>query len=196
MSSLLTTRLGRECGTCELRGLRVFCNLDTASLADFELIGVQATLPRGAKVFREDEPSNGVFVLCTGQVKLSCTSKEGKTLILKIAMPGDVLGLGRSYPGRDMRSPQKRSNGRRSKAFAGMTSLRLSGSTGRQACMLPKLCQRSIKLRSSMPVAWRCPVQPRAGWRVSCSTGERQRHAASPRCGSLWRLRMRNWPTW
>jgi CRP/FNR family cyclic AMP-dependent transcriptional regulator len=72
----------------------MFCNLDTTALADFESIGVQATLPRGAKVFQEDEPSNGVFVICTGQVKLSCTSKEGKTLILKIAMPGDVLGLG------------------------------------------------------------------------------------------------------
>jgi CRP/FNR family transcriptional regulator len=72
----------------------MFCNLDTTALADFESIGVQATLPRGAEVFQEDEPSNGVFVICTGQVKLSCTSKEGKTLILKIAMPGDVLGLG------------------------------------------------------------------------------------------------------
>jgi len=94
MSSLSKTRPGRDCGTCELRTLRMFCNLDTTALADFESIGVQATLPRGAKVFQEDEPSNGVFVICTGQVKLSCTSKEGKTLILKIAMPGDVLGLG------------------------------------------------------------------------------------------------------
>jgi CRP/FNR family cyclic AMP-dependent transcriptional regulator len=94
MSSLSPTRSGHECGTCELRSLRMFCNLDTASLADFESIGIQATLPRGAKVFHEDEPSNGVFVICTGQVKLSCTSKEGRTLILKIAMPGDVLGLG------------------------------------------------------------------------------------------------------
>lgn len=72
----------------------MFCNLDTMAFAGFESIGVQATLPRGAKVFQEDEPSNGVFVICTGQVKLSCTSKEGRTLILKIAMPGDVLGLG------------------------------------------------------------------------------------------------------
>jgi CRP/FNR family transcriptional regulator, cyclic AMP receptor protein len=64
----------------------MFCNLDTTALADFESIGVQATLPRGVKVFQEDEPSNGIFVICTGQVKLSCISKEGKTLILKIAM--------------------------------------------------------------------------------------------------------------
>ena len=93
MSSHSTTRPARGCGICELRTLRMFCNLDTASLADFESIGVHATLPKGAKIFHEDRPSNGVFVICTGQVKLSCTSKEGKTLILKIAMPGDVRGL-------------------------------------------------------------------------------------------------------
>ena len=94
MFSLITTRSGRDCDTCELRTQRMFCNLDMASRADFESIGVQATLPRGAEIFHEDEPSDGVFVICTGQVKLSCTSKEGRTLILKIAMPGDVLGLG------------------------------------------------------------------------------------------------------
>jgi CRP/FNR family cyclic AMP-dependent transcriptional regulator len=87
-------RSERRCGSCELRSLRMFCNLDAEALADFEKIGVQATLPRGATLFDEDTTSNGVFVICTGQVKLSCTSKEGKTLILKIAMPGDVLGLG------------------------------------------------------------------------------------------------------
>ncbi len=71
----------------------MFCNLGPEALADFEKIGTQATFPRGATLFHEDSPSNGVIVMCTGQVKLSCNSKEGKTLILKIAMPGDVLGL-------------------------------------------------------------------------------------------------------
>ena len=52
------------------------------------------TLPKGAVLFNEDDTSHGVLVLCSGQVKLSCSSREGKTLILKIAMAGDVLGLG------------------------------------------------------------------------------------------------------
>lgn len=94
MSSRPTTRPARECGICELRTSRMFCNLNTASLANFESIGIQTTLPKGAKIFHEDRPSNSVFVICTGQVKLSCTSKDGRTLILKIALPGDVLGLG------------------------------------------------------------------------------------------------------
>ena len=72
----------------------MFCNLDTQARADFEKMGTQATLPKGARLFEEDSPSDAVFVICTGQVKLSCTSKEGRTLILKIAMPGDLLGLG------------------------------------------------------------------------------------------------------
>jgi CRP/FNR family transcriptional regulator len=34
-----------------------------------------------------------VFVLCTGKVKLSTSSSEGKTVITKISDAGDVLGL-------------------------------------------------------------------------------------------------------
>ena len=84
----------RDCATCELRSLRMFCNLDSEALADFESMGVESKLVKGAKLFYEGGSSSGVFIICTGQVKLSCTSKDGKTLILKIAMAGDVLGLG------------------------------------------------------------------------------------------------------
>jgi CRP/FNR family cyclic AMP-dependent transcriptional regulator len=94
MFPLSKARSMHACETCELRSLRMFCNLDAEALAEFGSIGVQATLPKGTKIFQEDGPSSGVFVICTGQVKLSCSSKEGRTLILKIAMPGDVLGLG------------------------------------------------------------------------------------------------------
>jgi CRP/FNR family cyclic AMP-dependent transcriptional regulator len=94
MLPLSKARTMRDCDTCELRSLRMFCNLSPEALDDFGSIGVQATLPKGTKLFMEDGSSNGVFVICTGQVKLSCISREGRTLILKIAMPGDVLGLG------------------------------------------------------------------------------------------------------
>jgi CRP/FNR family transcriptional regulator len=41
----------------------------------------------------EGQPPRGVFVLCTGRAKLSTTSSEGKSMILRIAEPGEVLGL-------------------------------------------------------------------------------------------------------
>jgi CRP/FNR family transcriptional regulator len=44
-------------------------------------------------LFIEGQQSRGVFVLCSGRVKLSTTSREGKTIITKISEPGDVLGL-------------------------------------------------------------------------------------------------------
>ncbi len=83
-----------DCANCEHRSLRMFCNLDEPALADYAAIGVETNYPKGTTLFHENAKGNGVFVICTGQVKLFCNSREGKTLILKIAMPGDVLGLG------------------------------------------------------------------------------------------------------
>jgi hypothetical protein len=37
--------------------------------------------------------STRIFMLCQGQAKLSTTSRDGKTFILRIAKPGEVLGL-------------------------------------------------------------------------------------------------------
>jgi CRP/FNR family transcriptional regulator len=52
-----------------------------------------AVYPKGAMLFIEGQTSRGVFVLCSGKVKLSTTSREGKTIITKISDSGDVLGL-------------------------------------------------------------------------------------------------------
>lgn len=97
LSSKLSSQ--RDCLHCELRPLRMFCNLSDHALRDFSALGIQAEVPTSSTLFREDDPSDSVIVVCTGQVKLSCTSKEGKTLILKIAMPGDVLGLSATISG-------------------------------------------------------------------------------------------------
>jgi CRP/FNR family transcriptional regulator, cyclic AMP receptor protein len=35
----------------------------------------------------------GVFILCTGRVKLSTSSIDGKTLIVRLLEPGEILGL-------------------------------------------------------------------------------------------------------
>ena len=51
-------------------------------------------LPKGAVLFQEGDPASSIAVLYKGQVKLQSTSREGKIVILHIAMPGDVLGLG------------------------------------------------------------------------------------------------------
>ena len=82
-----------DCLHCEYRKLRMFCNLSPVALQHFDSIGSTIQLPRRAVLFHEGDAANSVFVLCSGKVKLFCTSKEGKVLTLKIAGPGDVLGL-------------------------------------------------------------------------------------------------------
>ncbi|HVJ09097.1 MAG TPA: Crp/Fnr family transcriptional regulator [Acidisarcina sp.] len=78
---------------CEHRTLRMFCNLTPEALKDFDGIGIQMSHARGAKLFAEGDAARNVFIMCSGQVKISSTSRDGKTMILKIAGPGDVLGL-------------------------------------------------------------------------------------------------------
>lgn len=79
--------------SCDHRSLRMFCNLSREVLADYDAIGSMVRLPKGAILFREDDLGDRVSVIRSGQVKLSCGTAEGKTLILRIASAGDVLGL-------------------------------------------------------------------------------------------------------
>ncbi len=73
---------------------RMFCNLSEPTLSDFNAISTEIILPKGELLFRQGWQSTSIFILGAGKVKLSCTSKGGRILLLKIAQPGDVLGLG------------------------------------------------------------------------------------------------------
>jgi CRP/FNR family transcriptional regulator len=91
-----------NCVTCPYKESRLFCDLAGPALQRLSEITAPATYPKGATLFVEGQPSRGVFILCAGHVKLSTSSADGRTLILRISEPGDVLGLpatisGRSY---------------------------------------------------------------------------------------------------
>ncbi|TCK73561.1 CRP/FNR family transcriptional regulator [Acidipila rosea] len=83
-----------KCSECGHRKTRTFCNLGPLALASFDDIGAHVMYPGRSVLFEEGHRSNGVFVVCAGHLKLSASSREGRTMILKIAGPGDVLGLG------------------------------------------------------------------------------------------------------
>jgi CRP/FNR family transcriptional regulator, cyclic AMP receptor protein len=78
---------------CKLSEHNFFCQLDGPALKDFDSLTSLSAYPSDAVLFIEQELPRGIFVLCEGQIKLSICSSEGKTLILNIAGPGDVLGL-------------------------------------------------------------------------------------------------------
>jgi len=82
-----------NCMSCPIRGQHLFCNLSVQAGQRLNEIKSTAVYPKGAMLFIEGQQPRGVFVLCTGKVKLSTSSREGKTIITKISDGGDVLGL-------------------------------------------------------------------------------------------------------
>ena len=47
----------------------------------------------------EGDVVSQLFIVCSGRVKISCTSKQGKTMSLKIVGPGEVIGLSSALAG-------------------------------------------------------------------------------------------------
>ncbi|HXY16438.1 MAG TPA: Crp/Fnr family transcriptional regulator [Terriglobales bacterium] len=100
MSSPYGLQLTENCLICKLRHSGFFCELPKDSLEQLEKIKYASAFPQGAVLFLEGQPARGAYIVCSGRVKLSTTSREGKTLILRIAQPGEVLGLHATVSGK------------------------------------------------------------------------------------------------
>jgi CRP/FNR family transcriptional regulator len=90
----------QSCFQCELRPDRVFCDLPAEALAAFDAIKSIAQAPRGEILFHEGRLPKGIYVLCEGRAKLSVCSEAGKRLMLRVAGPGEVLGLSATMSGK------------------------------------------------------------------------------------------------
>lgn len=89
-----------SCLSCKFREDRLFCQLTPTALKKLSSIKSTAMYPKGALLFIEGQLPRGVFILCQGKAKLSTSSRDGKTIILKIAEAGEVLGLSATVSGR------------------------------------------------------------------------------------------------
>ncbi len=68
-------------------------DLSDSSLVELDRIAPIFSFPKGASVFLEGQVSRGVYIICRGRVKLVMSGRDGKTIILRIAQPGEILGL-------------------------------------------------------------------------------------------------------
>jgi CRP/FNR family transcriptional regulator len=89
-----------SCLSCPHREDRLFCNLSPPAVQRLAAITSSAAYPKDATLFVEGQLPRGVFVLCSGKVKLSTSSSDGRTLILRIADAGEVLGLPATVTGK------------------------------------------------------------------------------------------------
>jgi CRP/FNR family transcriptional regulator, cyclic AMP receptor protein len=82
-----------NCITCPHHEDQLFCNLSPAAVQHLSTITHASSYPKGATLFLEGQAGRGVFILCSGRVKLSTSSIDGRTLIVRLSEPGEVLGL-------------------------------------------------------------------------------------------------------
>ena len=82
-----------KCLNCPQLGKNPFCSLGSDAQAFLEESSTELSYPQGSIIFREGDQSHAVYFLCSGKVKLCASSKDGRTMILRIAQTGEVLGI-------------------------------------------------------------------------------------------------------
>lgn len=88
-----------NCAHCPLVVAGDFCSFSKPVIGSFSEVSQKTIVPAGAILFVEGQSPRGVFILCSGKINLSTTSREGKILLLKTAGPGEALGLSASICG-------------------------------------------------------------------------------------------------
>ena len=85
--------LTENCAECTGQTPGSFCEFAPDLLQALDDVSHKMVLPSGAILFVEGQTPRGIFIVCSGRVNLSTTSREGKILILKSAQVGQALGL-------------------------------------------------------------------------------------------------------
>jgi len=89
-----------NCTDCSHAKPGFFCDVSLPALQALNQVSHKSILPAGAILFVEGQSPRGMFILCSGRVNLSTTSREGKILILKTAEAGEPLGLSATISGK------------------------------------------------------------------------------------------------
>ena len=85
-----------ECAQCRVRSLSVCAALDPDELAALDKLSRHVSFDARDTLFEQDEPSDCVFNLTSGSVRLYKLLPDGRRQIVGFALPGDFLGLSMS----------------------------------------------------------------------------------------------------
>ena len=154
------------CGTCDKRGGSFFCHLSDESLAALNEVSFVNTYPAGAILFVEGQMARGVYLLCKGTAKLTVVSAEGRTLIIKLAGPGEVLGMSACVKQREYETTVE------TMSPCEVNFIKM-GDFNRLLQQRPDICLHAAEQMSSqVQNAWRelrwVGLSRSADWRVAC----------------------------
>lgn len=88
------------CLSCTLRRDGDFCSLPDPLLTELHGMGQLTLYPPHSVLMTEGQEPRGVYIVCSGRVKLAVEAKDGKTVIFKVASDRHVLGLSSIVCGR------------------------------------------------------------------------------------------------
>ncbi len=72
---------------------KAFVDLPADAADMLEQAALTTTYPTGVVLFSEGQAPRGVFIVRRGRIKLSVSGSDGRTLILRMAGPDDLLGV-------------------------------------------------------------------------------------------------------
>lgn len=81
-----------QCESCPVRGHGVVCDLPLDTLADFRAAGTTTVYRPRQVIFAEGQPAPGLYVVCSGAVKLYHVDRFGREHVLDVVQPGAVVG--------------------------------------------------------------------------------------------------------
>lgn len=99
MRSLYGLKITETCSGCQFCTERLFHNLPSQALHAFDALKSANLYPKGAALFVEGQSPRGIYVLCGGHAKLTAGSGDGKEVIVRLAEPGEILGLSATLSG-------------------------------------------------------------------------------------------------
>jgi len=89
--------LVEKCTNCAWKAAGFFCNLPVPVLKSLEAVKYTSSYPANAVLFVQGQVPRGVYLLCKGRAKLTMTSAEGKSVILRIVEPGELMGVNAAF---------------------------------------------------------------------------------------------------
>ncbi|HEX7879136.1 MAG TPA: Crp/Fnr family transcriptional regulator [Candidatus Eisenbacteria bacterium] len=84
-----------RCLLCEARSKNAMCQLPPDAFQRFFAGSRVESLPAGTVLFRQGDEAADIFIVRTGQVKVLFQHADGMEQLLRVAGPGDMLGVAR-----------------------------------------------------------------------------------------------------
>ncbi len=88
----MTKVSGYECEVCRAKGECFFSDLKDQSLEEFRDARITNVYKKRQVIFYEGHRPHGVFLVCSGRVKVYKSDHKGHQLTVRVAAPGDILG--------------------------------------------------------------------------------------------------------